>query len=159
LMALDALSGRLPVNQNEIRTGLSTVQLPGRFQVIDGAGRVIVDVAHNPHGAQALAETLMKYPVHGRTHAVFAMLADKDIQGVVREMRGCIDAWHVAGLSVERGASAGRMMQELRIVAPEATVYGYESIAAAFDQAQAADRIVVFGSFYTVAEILNLRGG
>lgn len=161
LMTLETLAARLPVSGHDIKQGLSTVNLPGRFQVstgIDTATRIF-DVAHNPHAAAALARTLREQPCAGRTLAVFSMLADKDIAGVVREMRDVVDTWYVASLAVERGSSAERVAQHVRDVIPEAAVHSHETVEQAYQAvlpaAGAQDRIVVFGSFYTVAEALR----
>ncbi|MBI3344130.1 MAG: bifunctional tetrahydrofolate synthase/dihydrofolate synthase [Gammaproteobacteria bacterium] len=153
---------QLSVSGHDIKQGLSTVNLPGRFQVSTGTDMVtrIFDVAHNPHAAAALARTLREQPCAGRTLAVFSMLADKDIASVVREMRDVVDAWYAASLSVERGSSAERVAQHVRDVIPEAEVYSsHETVEQAYHAALLAagaqDRIVVFGSFYTVAEALR----
>jgi dihydrofolate synthase/folylpolyglutamate synthase len=103
LAALDQLHERLPVHMQSIRAGLTSVSVPGRFQVLPGRPAVILDVAHNAHAAQALARTLGSHGRHARTLAVFAMLADKDIGAVIDAVKDRIDLWHVAGLSVERG--------------------------------------------------------
>lgn len=161
LMTLETLAARLPVSEHDIKEGLSTVNLPGRFQISTGTDMVtrIFDVAHNPHAAAALARTLRAQPCAGRTLAVFSMLADKDIAGVVREMRDVVDTWYVASLAVERGSSAERLAQHVRDVIPEAEVYRHETVEQAYQAvllaAGAQDRIVVFGSFYTVAEALR----
>ena len=161
LMTLETLAARLPVSGHDIKQGLSTVNLPGRFQVSMGTDTVtrVFDVAHNPHAAAALARTLRAQPCAGRTLAVFSMLADKDIAGVVREMRDVVGTWYVASLAVERGSSAERLAQHVRDVIPEAEVYSHETVEQAYQAvllaAGAQDRIVVFGSFYTVAETLR----
>jgi len=150
----------LPVNQGDIRQGLSAVQLPGRFQVLPGTPLRILDVAHNPHGAQVLAQSLRTQPCAGQTHAVMSMLVDKDIEGVISVMRDVIDVWHVAGLDVPRGLSAAQLAGRLQ-AAGIVSVHVHPSITAAYQQAvqlvdqAAAGRVVVFGSFYTVAEILD----
>ena len=157
LMVLEALSG-LPVNQGEIRHGLGSVQLPGRFQVLPGLPLRILDVAHNPHGAQVLAQSLRVQSCQGQTHAVMSMLADKDIDGVISVMRDVIDTWHVAGLDVPRGVPGESLAARLQSVNIPA-VHVYPSVTAAYQhagsQARPVDRVVVFGSFYTVAEILK----
>ena len=96
LEALEQLKPRLPVTRDEIRRGLLEVSLPGRFQVLPGKPRVILDVAHNPHAATALAGNLAAMPPAGRTIAVFAMLRDKDIAGVVQALNTTVDVWLVA---------------------------------------------------------------
>ncbi len=161
LMTLETLAAQLSVSEHDIKQGLSTVNLPGRFQVstdTDTATRVF-DVAHNPHAAAALVRTLRAQPCAGRTLAVFSMLADKDIAGVVWEMRDAVDAWYVASLAVERGSSAERLAQQVWDVIPAAEVYRHETVEQAYQAALLTagvhDRVVVFGSFYTVAEALR----
>lgn len=158
LMVLELLAQALPVNQGDIRQGLSAVQLAGRFQVLPGMPLRILDVAHNPHGAQVLAQSLRAQPCAGQTHAVMSMLADKDIDGVISVMRDVIDVWHVAGLDVPRGVSGAQLAGRLQ-VAGITSVHVHANVTAAYQQAgshaQPIDRVVVFGSFYTVAEVLN----
>lgn len=159
VMALDSLAARLPVGQQALRLGLMTADVPGRFHVLDGQGLRICDVAHNPQAARSLAGQLATLPRAGRTHAVVAMLADKDQTAVIEAMAGAVDHWHVAGLSVARGATAAALAVVARAVAGATAVSEYAEVAAALAGARAAaadgERIVVFGSFYTVAEALS----
>ena len=162
IAALESLVPDVVVPEAAIRQGLQHAQVPGRFQLLPGLPQRILDVAHNPHGAQALATNLAQVPVTGKTFAVFGMLADKDIAGVVAAMRGVVDVWMVAGLDMPRGASAAVLHQVLA-EAGVAEVEMLESVPAAWtlacEQAQENDRICVFGSFYTVAAILQLIAG
>ncbi|MEJ2651928.1 MAG: bifunctional tetrahydrofolate synthase/dihydrofolate synthase [Gammaproteobacteria bacterium] len=159
ITALDVLKSRLPVGLQALRVGLSTVDLPGRLQVLDEKALRICDVAHNPQAAAALALGLSELPCTGRTHAVLAMLADKDLTGVVRALADTVHVWHVAGLDVERAAAAGRLAAQVRAVGGAQAVHEYETLPAALAGAGAAvgpiDRIVVCGSFYTVAAALE----
>lgn len=159
IMALELLKTRLPVAQQALRLGLSTVDLPGRLQLMDERALRICDVAHNPQAAAALAEGLRNLPCAGRTHAVVAMLVDKDMVGVAGALAGSVDVWHVAGLTVERGASARELAAQLRVVADGQEIHEYATLTAAFtgaaEAAGSADRILVFGSFYTVAAALE----
>lgn len=158
LMVLELLAQSLPVNQGDIRQGLSAVQLAGRFQMLPGMPLRILDVAHNPHGAQVLAQSLRAQPCAGQTHAVMSMLADKDIDGVISVMCDVIDVWHVAGLDVPRGVSGAQLAGRLQ-AAGITSVHVHANVTAAYQQAgshaQPIDRVVVFGSFYTVAEVVN----
>jgi dihydrofolate synthase/folylpolyglutamate synthase len=156
LAALDALSDRLPVSAGAIRSGLVGVDWPGRFQVLPGQPVTVLDVAHNPHAARVLAEALGEMPFSPCTHAVFSMLADKDMNEVVRIVAPRIDRWHVAALSGPRAAPLARLLDALAAAGvPEGAVDHYPSIEAAARGARAAavaaDRIAVFGSFLTVA--------
>ncbi|HET9114287.1 MAG TPA: bifunctional tetrahydrofolate synthase/dihydrofolate synthase [Burkholderiales bacterium] len=159
IAALELLQQRLPVPEQALRLGLKNAVIPGRFQVLPGLPLRILDVAHNPHGAAALAENLGRMPVTGKTYAVFAMLADKDIASVVAAMTDEIDIWLAAGLNESRGASAAQMHTILE--ASGATrIQLLDSVEQAWnlacEQASENDRICVFGSFYTVAAVLRL---
>lgn len=158
IAALDCLRQRCPVTVNDIRSGLLSVENPGRFQVLPGQPLVILDVAHNPHAAQALASSLKRLPRGGRTLAVFSMLADKDIAGVVEAVRPHIDHWYAAGISGPRGMSAAAIAQRLA-AAQIGNVTCCESVSAALAQARDGatvdDKILVFGSFYTVSEAMQ----
>lgn len=160
LAALEALGSRLPVSQAAVREGLLRAQIPGRFQILPGQPAIILDVAHNPHAAAVLVQNLDAMGYFPETHAVFGMLADKDIAGVVARVAGRIDRWQVAALPGPRGSSASAQAAQLRAagVAPEA-IGEHASVASALDAAQGAvqqaDRILVFGSFLTVAEAMR----
>ncbi len=157
LMVLQLLAERLPVSPQHLKQGLISVSLPGRFQVIPGEPLVILDVAHNPQSAEILAANLHAMSHAGRTHAVVAMLADKDLPSTLQHLKGIVDEWYTAPLNVPRGVEAGVMYQAVSAVAGAgvsscSSVAG--ALAAARQQAQPGDRIVIFGSFYTVAEAM-----
>lgn len=159
LMALDCLAGRFPVKNADIRAGLLRAVLPGRFQTLPGRPIRVLDVAHNPQAAAALARTLRAQPVAGRTIAVCAMLRDKPIAEVLAIVAPLVARWHVAGLGGERGTSADDMGLALAqagvrdAVALHADVE--QAYAAALAEARDDDRVVVFGSFHTVGAILR----
>lgn len=160
LAAVDALRERLPVSAGAVRDGLVHVELAGRFQVLPGRPTVVLDVAHNPHAARALADALGSMGYFPRSLAVFGMLADKDIDGVIAAMRPRIDLWHVATLPGPRGATAGELARRLREAGvADTAVRSFDSIAQAFGaaraEAQETDRIAAFGSFLTVAAALD----
>jgi dihydrofolate synthase / folylpolyglutamate synthase len=159
LAVLDLMHARLPVSGGAVRDGLLAVALPGRFQVLPGRPVIVLDVAHNPHAARVLSAAARAMGYHAETRAVFGMLADKDIAGVVRAMKPTIDRWYVATLPGPRGASATAVTAILESagVAPSA-VRTFDEVAAACHAARdgitEADRIIVFGSFLTVAAAL-----
>jgi dihydrofolate synthase/folylpolyglutamate synthase len=160
LAAIDANRERLPIAAGAIRDGLVHVELAGRFQVLPGRPTTVLDVAHNPHAAQVLAATLGTMGFHPRTLAVFGMLADKDIEGVVAAVAARIDDWYVAPLTGPRGAPASRIAEALRAAGVNAaSVHVSDDIdqafAAARDAANETDRIAAFGSFLTVAAALR----
>jgi dihydrofolate synthase/folylpolyglutamate synthase len=159
LAAIDLLHARLPVSAQAVREGLLTVVLPGRFQVLPGRPAIVLDVAHNPHAARALADALGAMGFHPQTFAVCAMLADKDMRGVIDAMRARIDRWYVAGLPGPRGGGPQKMRDALIAAGVSADcIVTHDDAASAFraarDAATEADRIVVFGSFVTVAAAL-----
>ncbi len=158
LAALEAVRNKLPVTPENIRRGLLEASVPGRFQVLPGKPAVILDVAHNPHAARALAGNLHQMWCSGKTLAVFAMLSDKDIDGVIAALGDEIDVWLVASIAHTRGADASELQSRL-LQAGIHEVEVFPSIAGAYHHAcQIAgedDRIAAFGSFYTVAEVMQ----
>jgi dihydrofolate synthase/folylpolyglutamate synthase len=171
LAALEALRQRLPVGAQEVRNGLVMVDLPGRFQVLPGRPSVVLDVAHNPHAAATLALNLDNMGFHAYTYAVFGAMHDKDIDGVIAHLKDRVDHWCVTDLPLPRAATAEQLKEKLLAagVVPNAQAGGEKSIttfaspAAAFENARSRagenDRIAVFGSFLTVAGVMEARRG
>jgi dihydrofolate synthase/folylpolyglutamate synthase len=162
MAALDALGDVLPVSMQDIRRGLAEVELPGRFQVLPGRPTVVLDVGHNPQAAGVLADNLGAYlaneAFHPQTWAVFGMLRDKDIAGVVKRLKGRIDRWLVATLDGPRGASAedlAGILAQQGVVPTGSFASPAQAWRAARERAGENDRIVVFGSFLTVADVLR----
>lgn len=159
LAALEALAPRLPVSQQAVRQGLLTVQLPARFQVLPGKPAIVLDVAHNPHAAAVLAQNLDMMGFYPQTHAVFGMLNDKDVGGVVARVGKKIDHWYAAPTSGARGVSAATLARHVRAVVPAASVSEHVDVAGALASARkhanADDRILAFGSFVSVAEAMR----
>ena len=162
LAALDALKECLPVSMEAVRRGLVEVRLAGRFQVVPGRPQVILDVAHNPHAAHALAQNLAGMPPCPHTYAVFAMLRDKDIAGVVAALDPFIDIWLAAGIDMPRGATAADLAQALQDAGVRGAIRALDGIVEAVGYACSAagenDRIIIFGSFHTVAEAMIAKG-
>ncbi|GMQ76538.1 MAG: bifunctional tetrahydrofolate synthase/dihydrofolate synthase [Gammaproteobacteria bacterium] len=161
LMALEALSARLPVSQSHVRSGLLSAVLPGRFQTLPGMPVRVLDVAHNAQAASALAQTLKQQVVSGRTYAVVGMLRDKPAAAVMAAMAAVVDRWYLATLPVARGATAEQLCQALAAAGAEAPAARYDDVPSAYRAACSAagahDRIVVFGSFHTVSDIISLE--
>ncbi|HTN65889.1 MAG TPA: bifunctional tetrahydrofolate synthase/dihydrofolate synthase [Burkholderiaceae bacterium] len=169
LAALEALRMRLPVSGQEVRNGLVMVDLPARFQVLPGQPLVILDVAHNPHAAAALAASLDNMGYFPYTFAVFGAMQDKDIRGIAAAFQDRIDHWCVTDLPLPRAATAAQIEQELLAagVTPcdkasaKVSITRFPDPAAAYADARRRagqnDRIVVFGSFVTVAGVLQAR--
>ncbi len=163
LAALTALRERLPVTAQAVRNGLSMVELPGRFQIIAGQPALVLDVAHNPHSVAALAENLDAMGYFPCTHAVFGAMADKDLAVMLARVSPIIDKWYFTDLPTARAATGEDLLAKWRAAQsrPDVTGAAYktpgEALQAAIKAADPADRIVVFGSFYTVGGIL--KGG
>ena len=170
LAAFEALRERLPISAQAVRGGLATVELPGRFQVLPGEPTLVLDVAHNPHAVATLALNLDQMGFFPRTHAVFGAMRDKDIDAILKRLAPLVDAWHFTDLPSARAASGAEIAERWRSVAGEASRASVavhadppSALAAAVAEADPADRIVVFGSFYTVGGVLEhglpLRAG
>jgi dihydrofolate synthase/folylpolyglutamate synthase len=169
LAALEVLRDKLPLGAQEVRTGLVLVDLPGRFQVLPGRPAVILDVAHNPHAAATLAQNLDNMGFFSYTYAIFGAMSDKDIAGILSQLKGRIEHWCLTDLPLARAASA----QTLKTAVLEAGFYEAdapdaqssiecfsspaEALGNASNRAGENDRIVVFGSFWTVAGILAAK--
>jgi dihydrofolate synthase / folylpolyglutamate synthase len=161
LTAIDSLHERLPVTAQDIRSGLLNAEIAARFQVLPGRPQVILDVAHNPQAARALAVSLANLPKSARTVAVFSMLKDKDIAGVVDAVKDRITHWYAATVEGPRAASAQQLEAVLQRAGVTAPVRRFEDVGAAWRAAcQIAaenDKIIVFGSFLTVAAVMRER--
>lgn len=164
IVALETLADRFPLAQGHMRQGLLAADIPGRFQVVPGTPPTILDVAHNVQAAAAFAENLQRHRVLGKTHAVFGMLVDKDIVEVARMVSGHVDHWYAIPISEPRGATAAQVADAIAQAGARGSITQHADAVAGYEAARAAaappDRIVVFGSFYTVGDILaHLNAG
>jgi dihydrofolate synthase/folylpolyglutamate synthase len=165
LAALEALKLQLPVGAQDVRSGLVMVELPGRFQVLPGRPTVILDVAHNPHAASALNQNLGNMGFHPYTYAVFGCMVDKDIDGVLQAMSEHVDHWCLCDLPSARAAGASAIAAQVQLLPGiddlEHSVSIFADPGAAYANAMSRagenDRIVVFGSFLTVAGVMAAR--
>jgi len=161
LAALTALRERLPVTAQAVRTGLALVDLPGRFQIVPGQPTLVLDVAHNPHSVAALAANLDAMGFYPTTRAVFGAMGDKDLTAMLRRLDPLVDAWYFTDLDTPRAASAASLQalwrtQTARRDAVSSTHGGpLEALREAMAAADPTDRILVFGSFYTVGGVLK----
>ncbi len=156
LMALEVLRDRFPVNRHAIEQGLRSVNLPGRFQIQPGAVDLILDVAHNPASGRRLAQTLAETRDGGRTWLVLGMLQDKDVAAFMEPLVHTVDHWCLASLDVERGLSAAELRKALPVMVSDAHDFPNVAAACQYVHSRAAngDRLVVCGSFITVAEAM-----
>ncbi|PIQ37039.1 MAG: bifunctional tetrahydrofolate synthase/dihydrofolate synthase [Lysobacterales bacterium CG17_big_fil_post_rev_8_21_14_2_50_64_11] len=163
IAALRALD--LPVSREAIAQGVAAMRLPGRLQrmviaVAGGEAEVVLDVGHNPQAAAQIALWL-QHATERRTLALFAALGDKDIAGIVAPLTGAVAHWWLAGLHglTERGLEASALAARVACELPQGAITETDDVAAALAMARSAlrqgDRLLVFGSFYTVAAALR----
>ncbi|MCA0239510.1 MAG: bifunctional folylpolyglutamate synthase/dihydrofolate synthase [Proteobacteria bacterium] len=155
LAAFTALRERLPITAQAVRVGLATVELPGRFQIVPGQPALVLDVAHNVQAVSVLARNLDAMGFYPRTRAVFGAMRDKQLAPMIERIRELIDHWDLCALPTPRAATP----EELAALLPGASLQCHADPAAALRAAAAAsdpaDRIVVFGSFFTVGGVLK----
>lgn len=164
LAALAALRERLPVTAQAVRNGLAMVALPGRFQIVPGQPTLVLDVAHNPHSVAALSANLDAMGFFPTTHAVFGAMADKDLATMLARASPLVERWYFTDLPTARAETAACLQQKWQAVqslagqqrAVTSSVHAnpMQALRAAAAAADPADRIVVFGSFYTVGGVL-----
>ena len=157
IMALMCLAPTLSVSRNAISRGLASPGLKGRFETIGTRPEVIVDVGHNPHATKVLAENLETRPSHGRTIAVAGLLVDKNINDAIKPVVPQVDEWFITGLEGPRGDDGSKLAEGLSMAGAEHVSRfsdGLSAFEAAMKAAGEADRVVVFGSFYLVGDVL-----
>jgi dihydrofolate synthase/folylpolyglutamate synthase len=161
LAALTAMRQVLPVTAQAIRNGLAMVELPGRFQIVPGRPQLVLDVAHNPHAVAALTENLDAMGFFPKTHAVFGAMKDKDIEAIMKRVSVVVDEWYFCDLPTPRASKAQELAQ-ISSHLPKSHQKPYQvfsdpvkALDEALAKAEPTDRIVVFGSFYTVGAILS----
>ncbi|MGD9759951.1 MAG: bifunctional tetrahydrofolate synthase/dihydrofolate synthase [Comamonas sp.] len=165
LAAYEAIRGKLPVTAQAVRTGLSMVELPGRFQIVPGQPTLVLDVAHNPHSVAALTANLDAMGYFPITHAVFGAMADKDWEPMLTKVGPLVDRWYFTDLPTPRADSAENLKAKLQqlqakgVIRKDVSMQTFANPLQALDAAvaatEAADRIVVFGSFFTVGGVLQ----
>jgi dihydrofolate synthase/folylpolyglutamate synthase len=159
LETLRMVQSKCPVSIEAVRRGLETVSLAGRFQHFPGHPSVLLDVAHNPHAAGSLANYLKGYFPGRRIVAVFSLMQDKDIAGVVANVQSLISHWIFAPLPTSRCVGEAEIIKVFSELGIDSLITGLASSEAAFNEAHRrafeGDLIVVFGSFFLVAEFLK----
>ena len=160
LMAVKAMEDKLPLTEISIQKGITLTLLPGRFQEVKKMPSLIFDVANNPQAARSLSHNLKTHVVPGKTIAVFSILKDKDIFGVINELNLDIDDWFIAEIQNERAASIENISNTIQKINPSAHIEAFKNIQEAYQFASKEvtrnDRIIVFGSFFTVADIMKI---
>jgi len=158
IMGLHCIRQQLPIHIDAVETGLREVTLEGRFQRIVKDCEIILDVAHNYDSAKILSENLMALPKPQKTIAVFAVLNDKDVDGIVSLVHEYIDDWYISQVNSPRRMELDQVEQSLMKQSSKPRVVRFDSVESAYAQAQLdaheGDRIIVFGSIFTVSEVL-----
>ncbi|HYE36484.1 bifunctional tetrahydrofolate synthase/dihydrofolate synthase [Methylocaldum sp.] len=158
LETLHRVESRLPVSPAAIREALRNVTLAGRFQYIPGSIPVLLDVAHNPQAVRVLADHLRRQFSGKTIHAVFAVMRDKDISGIINNIKDLVEHWYLAPLKMPRAATADQLLAVFDSLGVSAVRSGFPDAAAAFDAARRSAEsdhlLLVFGSFFLVSEYL-----
>ncbi len=159
ILAVEVLAKNLPVSDMAIRIGLKNIQLLGRFQLIDDKIPVLIDVGHNPEAVKTLVDYLnMTFP-DKRIHAVFSMMKDKDIAGVLEIMNPVVYDWFFAPIANPRAATEPLMRKIFSQSSVSRISFGFTGFADAFNAAKNQslenDLLLVFGSFFLVSDCLN----
>jgi len=152
------------IPDESVRLGLQNARLDGRLQVVQHNPQVLLDVAHNIESVKELKDYLHSNPVAGREIALMSVLSEKPIEVMVDCIKSCIDEWHLCGIHDERGITARKLFRRVQpVLGDQVAVQLHYDVKQAFDVAIAAagseDRIVVFGSFLTVGEIIDSYRG
>jgi dihydrofolate synthase/folylpolyglutamate synthase len=160
LMVIEQLAHKLSVNQKQIKDGLLSVSVPGRFQCQPGNPMHVLDVAHNEASMVCLAELLNSQVCGGNNVAVLGMLEDKAHTAALAVMLPEITRWYVADLDVPRGAKSEYLATVLKDLDKNTVVSCFKSVKQAIEAADAStemgDRVIVFGSFHTVELAMQL---
>lgn len=159
IAALTSLNDVLPLPEQAIRDGLVQAEIAARFQQVAGEVECVFDVAHNPDAARVLADNLRAAPAAGRTYGVMGMFRDKAAEEVALALAPCFDRWYLGGLEGPRGQGAAELAARVHATVPRAATGEYPTVTAAYaaarEQARNGDRLVIFGSFQTVAAVLK----
>jgi dihydrofolate synthase/folylpolyglutamate synthase len=159
LMLLAKIQDEYPVSTENIKQGLSSFRLKGRFQIIPGAIPKILDVAHNRQSIKALVTNLKMIPCYGKTHIILGMLKDKDHQRVIKELIEITDTWHFVSISQDRGIEAKILTSKLKALGRLENISEYSNVEEALDKihklSMPDDRIIITGSFYTVGAAIR----
>ena len=162
LMVLELLGDRLPVTRKAIDSGLRWARLPGRIETIPGRVEQVLDVSHNAQAAEALADAMRRMPLAGRTHGVLGMMRDKDVESFVGVLQPLVDCWYTVGLHIPRASPPQDLAARVAtVIGTGQAVSCWTTVAEALAAIQrgvgAGDRVLVCGSFHTVAEWARLQ--
>lgn len=160
LLAVSLLENELPIPPRLYDQALNKVFLPGRLQYIPSEVNLLFDVSHNKQAASLLAECVKKLENNkSKVHAVFSALKDKDIFSLLKPLKDCVYHWYPAQLNLDRAADRGQIEQVFDALSIKPLAY-FDSVEQAFEAAKSraapGDLIVVYGSFYTVGQAMDV---
>ncbi|EHM10077.1 folylpolyglutamate synthase/dihydrofolate synthase [Thermanaerovibrio velox DSM 12556] len=158
LMALESIDDQFPLSEDHIRSGLRDVRWPGRMEWIsleDGRG-IVLDGAHNPHGAKALADSLEALGFAGKCSLVFAAMGDKDISGILEGLRGVARRFFFTQVpGSERSAKAERLFNEAVHMGLPLGGFSDDPVVALEMATEDSPMTVVCGSLFLVGYVRN----
>lgn len=159
LRCIELLPSNFVVKKQAIEEGLIACKLSGRMEIINQKPFVLADVAHNPEASLNLYNFLYKSKGKGKLYAVFSILSDKNIDGVIAPFLEIVDEWYISKIQSARAKPLMEIVQSIKNFKPEATINICDDLKSAylnaFEKCSLNDNIVVFGSFYTVYECLT----
>ncbi len=161
IMACKLLEQYLPVAPKDITQAMDIIFVPGRLQLQRLEEKkldVLYDVSHNAQSVQLLAKTIKAYKHRKKVHAVFSALKDKNILGLIIPLRDCIDHWYLAQLDNPRAAPADYLLsmgKKAEILAEICYTSPLVAFKEVLTHATVGDLIVVFGSFFTVSQVMS----
>lgn len=155
-------NGTQPLGLEIVEEGVSLASSPGRLQIIAKHPTVIVDAAHNPHGADSLTRALMTSFSFDKVICVVGVLAEKDVVGIIEALDPVVDHFVVTQSQSDRAISVADLADAVAAVAGpdrvDARPNSDDALARAYDLAGAEDGIVVTGSITLVAEVTANAG-
>ena len=150
---------RLPITEVNIKQGLQQTAVIGRLQKLADSPELLVDVAHNPQSAAALADYLANNPIEGKTVALFSALTDKDLEGIVKPVSDYFEEWHLVQLDGPRAYQNDQLLGELKSLGLQKTLKSHTNFKTALkslqNQLKSQDRVVAFGSFLVVSGVMQ----
>jgi dihydrofolate synthase / folylpolyglutamate synthase len=159
LRCIELLPQHFNIKKKSIENGLVSCELPGRIEIIAQHPMVLADVSHNPEASLKLFNFLSEFKNNGKVYAVFSILSDKNIEGVIAPFLNLVDEWFIATINSSRARPAGEIQQSIKNEKPDAVIHIKDNLKEAyqnaFEKSLLNDNIVLFGSFYTVSECLT----
>ncbi len=158
LQCLEILQEDLFTDQLNLDNGINNITLLGRYQFWSKKPEVILDVAHNEDSAIKLFDNINKEKKK-KTFAVIGLLNDKDVYSLIKPLCNIVEKWYVGTINSERGMNSSEIKERMKSLVKSENIVCSNSMAEALSKAYSKvtehDRLVVYGSFYTVSEFMN----